>query len=199
MITWEDIPGNEQIALRKAFEDNPEIKKLRYDINQLTLSRHYIESLNLNKYVDKLWEEVKASHIANYQKSIEQSVKLSEIGLSQKDIQTVVENILIVFMCCDIIETADLNANEVLKRFDSSYSMDNFCDLKNFIQRIKLQLEFLKRETSYMNDFLWGDSCDKHYEMIRNKARSIITKKGNINLWGQSLKKYLEEHKDAES
>lgn len=196
MITWEDIPGNEQIALRKAFDENQKIVNLRSKANLYHKTGHYSEALMINQQIDKFWNQIKSNHVKSYQENLKETVKLSEIGLSEEQTQKVVENILIVFMCCDIIETANLNANEVLKNFNSSYSMDNFNDLAELIRKVKLELEFLKRETSYMEDFVWGDNCDKQYEMIRNKARSIMRKKNNLNHWGESLKKYLEEHKD---
>ena len=93
-------------------------------------------------------------------------------------------------MACDIIETAHMNANSILKKHDENASLDNFNDLTSFIDRIKAHLQFLKDETGYMNDLVWEESCDKQYEMIRNKARSIIKKKADINRWGQNLKKY---------
>jgi hypothetical protein len=57
---------------------------------------------------------------------------------------------------------------------------------------VESHLKFLQTETGYMDDLAWGEGCDKQYEMIRNKARSIMKKKDDINRWGQNLKKYID-------
>ena len=95
-------------------------------------------------------------------------------------------------MACDIIETAHFNANEILKSHNKNASLDNYDDLKTMIGIVESHLKFLQTETGYMDDLAWGEGCDKQYEMIRNKARSIMKKKDDINRWGQNLKKYID-------
>ena len=192
MMTWEQVPPKEQQKLRIAFCNNPSIKKLDQMAAQLQHNRDFIGSLNLKKEIEAQWEYVKQTHLKSYDKTVQETVKLSELGLPEDKLQSLVENMLTIFMACDIIETAHMNANEILKKHDKNASLDNFNDLTSFIDRVKAHLKFLQSETGYMDDLAWGEGCDKQYEMIRNKARAIMKKKDDITRWGQNLKKYID-------
>lgn len=192
MMTWEQVPLEEQQKLRVAFCNNPSIKKLDQLATKLQRNGDFIGALNLKKEIEAQWEHVKHTHMKSYDNTIQETVKLSELGLPDDKVRSLVENMLTIFMACDIIETAYLNANEILKKHDKNTSLDNFDDLTSVIDRVKAHLRFLQSETGYMDDLAWGDGCDKQYEMIKNKARSIMKKKDNITRWGQNLKKYID-------
>lgn len=194
MMTWEQVPLKEQQKLRLAFDNNPTIKKLDQLATQLHHNRDYIGALKVRKDIDNRWKYIKENHLKSYDKTVQETVKISELGLPEDKVQALVENILVIFMACDIIETAHMNANDILKKHDKNASLDNFNDLTSFIGRIKAHLQFLQKETGYMGDLAWADGCDKQYEMIRNKARSIIKKKNNPKLWGQNIKKYMDSN-----
>ena len=192
MMTWEQVPLEEQQKLRVAFCNNPSIKKLDQLATKLQRNGDFIGALNLKKEIEAQWEHVKHTHMKSYDNTVQETVKLSELGLPDDKVRSLVENMLTIFMACDIIETAYLNANEILKKHDKNTSLDNFDDLTSVIDRVKAHLRFLQSETGYMDDLAWGDGCDKQYEMIKNKARSIMKKKDNITRWGQNLKKYID-------
>lgn len=192
MITWEQVPPQEQQKLRLAFVNNPSIKKLDETAIRLQKNRDYIGALKVKEEIAAQWEYIKQTHLEHYKDTIQEAVKLSKIGLPEDKLQNLIENMLTIFMACDIIETAHMNANEVLKSYNKNYSLDNFNDLTSLIDRVKAHLKFLQSETGYMDDLAWGEGCDKQYEMTRNKARAIIKKKDNIKRWGQNLKKYID-------
>lgn len=192
MITWEQVPLKEQEKLRSAFCNNPSIKQLETIAADYLKRGDYIKALETKKEITAQWEYVKEVHLKTYHNTVQEAVKLSEIGLPEDKLQVLIQNMLIIFMSCDIIETAYLNANEVLKKFNPDYSLDNFNDIKSVIDVVKNHLKFLQSETGYMDDFIWGDSCDKQYDMIKNKAKSIISKKNNLERWGQNMKKYID-------
>jgi hypothetical protein len=189
--TWEGLPLDERIELRKAFEANPDIIHMEQAAVAYQRSKNYIQALEVKKEIEKQWQYVIQTHLEHYKNTINETVKLSSLGLSEETNQVVVENIIIIFMACDLIETAHFNANEVLQKVNKNYSMDNFQDLTSLIGGVKRHLKFLQSETGYMDDLAWGEGCDKQYEIIRNKARAIMKKKG-MSKWGQNLKKYID-------
>lgn len=192
MITWEQVPLKEQEKLRLAFCNNPSIKQLETIAADYLKKGDFIKALETKKEITAQWEYVKEVHLKTYHDTVQEAVKLSEIGLPEDKLQVLIQNMLVIFMSCDIIETAYLNANEVLKKFNPDYSLDNFNDIKSVIEVVKNHLKFLQSETGYMDDFIWGDSCDKQYDMMKNKAKSIISKKNNLKRWGQNMKKYID-------
>lgn len=191
MITWEGLPVDERIALRKAFEADPEIIHMEQAATAYQRAHNFIKALEIKKEIDKQWNYVKQVHIEHYMKTVNETVKLSSLGLPEEINQLVIENILTIFIACDLIETAHFNANEALKKVNHSYSMDNFQDLTSLVGGVKRHLKFLQTETGYMDDLAWGEGCDKQYEMTRNKARAIMKKK-DMARWGQNLKKYID-------
>lgn len=191
MITWEGLPIEERMALRKAFEANKDVIRMEQASMAYQRARNYIKALEMKKEIDKQWEYVKQVHLENHMKTVNEAVKLSSLGLPDEINQIVIENILIIFMACDLIETAYMNANEAIKKVDQNYSIDNFLDLTSLVSKVKNNLKFLQSETGYMDDLAWGEGCDKQYEMIRNKARSIMKKK-NMGDWGKNIQKYYK-------
>ena len=47
------------------------------------------------------------------------------------------------------------------------------------VKEVKKKINYLLNDTSYMSTNYWGYVCDNMYEMMKNKARSIIRKVGN--------------------
>lgn len=191
MITWEGLPLDERMALRKAFEANNEVIHMEQAALAYQRAKNYVKALEMKKEIQKQWDYVKQVHMEHYMKTVNETVKLSSLGLPEEINQMVIENILVIFMACDLIETAHMNANEALKKIDKNYSMDNFQDLTSLVGGVKRHLQFLQTETGYMDDLAWGEGCDKQYEMTRNKARAIMKKK-DMSRWGQNLRKYID-------
>jgi len=192
MMTFEQLPKEEQLKLKQAFLKDPGIQKL--DNMAIYFQKHndFIKALETRKEIDRQWEYVKQQHCKDYDNVIEETIKLSELNLPNEVLQPLLENIISIFICCCIIETAHYDANELLKKFNKNYSMDNFQDLVDLINNVKKKLKYLSDETGYMDDLYWYDSCDKFMDMVKNKARSILKKKDSINRWGNNFKKYID-------
>lgn len=187
-MTWDQIPLKEQQALYKAFYNNPEIKKLQDLASTAQSNKMYIQALQYNQEVTRRWEYIKQRHCQSYDEVVEETVKISDLDLPEDIQNKLLENIITLFMCCDIIEEAHMNANDILKKFNQEYSMDNFLDLKDLVGNIKRKMDYLREKTSFTKNIYWGDSCDKHYQMMMSKARSIIKKKSDTEHWIKSSK-----------
>lgn len=192
MITFEQLPLKEQLELRRAFDKDPGTIELDRQASYFHRNKQFVQALQLRQEIDRQWKCLKESYIADYKKVVEETVKLSDLHLSEEILQPLLENIITLFICCSIIETAYFEADEILKGVNKDYSIGNFSDLANIVNSVKKKLKYLQDETGYMDDLYWYDSCDKHYEMIKNKARSILKKKGNIKRWGQNFRKYID-------
>lgn len=192
MITWEQVPLQEQQKLRLAFNNNPSIVKLDNIASTLQNQRDYIGALKIKQEIEAQWEYVKKAHLKDYEDVVEEAVKLSDLNLPIEILQPLLENVITIFMCCAIIETSHYDGNELLKKFNKDYSMDNFSDLVSLIDNVKKKLKYLQDTTGYMDDLYWYDCCDKFHEMVKSKARSILKKKNDIERWGKNFKKYID-------
>lgn len=191
-MNWNQVPLEEQGRLYQAFLNNQGIIKLSNLASEYIKTKQYIQALETKKEITAQWEYVKQQHLKDYDKVIEETVKLSDLHLSEEILHPLLENIISIFMCCCIIETAHFNANEILKKVNPDYSMDNFADLVSLIDNVNKKLKYLQVTTGYMDDLYWYDICDKFHDMVRNKARSILKRKDDINRWKGNLKKYID-------
>ena len=189
-MTWDRIPLEEQLKLRKAFENNEGIKKLDNLASKLQKNKDYIGALECKKEIEARWEHVKNSHCKDYDKVVEETVKLSDLNLPKEILQPFLKNIISIFICCSIIETCHFDANEIIKKANPDYSVDNFSDLVSLIDNVKKKLKYLQETTGYMDDDFWYDTCDKFQIMVNNKAFSILKKKDTN--WSNNLKKYID-------
>ena len=55
--------------------------------------------------------------------------------------------------------------------------MDPDIRFKKLKDLAKAKLEYLKKNGDYMQDVVWADKCDNMYELITNKAKSMVRKK----------------------
>lgn len=191
-MTWDQIPLEDQKKLRIAFLNNKETQKLDQQASIYQKNGYFIKALECRKEIDSQWEYVKQQYCKEYDDVIEETVKLSDLNLSEEILQPLLENIISIFMCCCIIETSHYDANEILKKVNKNYSMDNFNDIVSLIDSIKKKLNYLQKTTGYMDDLYWYDSIDNFHTMIKNKAKSILKKKDAINRWGNNFKKYVD-------
>jgi hypothetical protein len=60
-----------------------------------------------------------------------------------------------------------------------------FNDLSRLAKMAKEKLQFLQDNSGYAKDVVWADKCDNMYELLRNKARSIIRRRKNDPNWGK--------------
>lgn len=177
-MTREEITPQDYEKLKAAFEADPKIKMLRQKQAEYIQSRNYRLAVKLSNDLKGLWEKVIDNYLKSFDKVVSTQVKLSECGLSQDDMNKLAEIVLAMFMCCDIIETCNIEANDIIHKKDKSLHFEMFDDVRDLCKAVKTKLGFLQHETSYMKDLLWANSSDKMYEMLIHKTRAIIKKRG---------------------
>ena len=81
-------------------------------------------------------------------------------------------------MCSDIIDSCILDINDVLATKDSTLRYEAFDEIKDLSRMVKGKLSILQGLTSFMEGNVWSDIVDNMYKMMFNKAKAIISKKG---------------------
>ncbi len=107
------------------------------------------------------------------------TLSLSSAGLPKEDLEHVTTLIMTLFVCCDLIESCQQDIQKTLHNTDTALSFEMFLGLRDLAKEVKKKINYLLDDTSYMSTAYWGDVCDNMYEMMKNKARSIIRKVGN--------------------
>ena len=183
-----DIPSELLDKVRCKFDNDPTVIRLRIEQQQMMSRGHYPEALNIGKRIEILFAEVMQAIIAEAEKEVEQ-IPLSHIKMAKTDEERVCMLGLVMFMACDIIETAVMDVNDVLHRYGKDITYEMFDDMRELSKMAKSKLKFLQKNSSYMEDLAWADKCDNLYEMMQNKAASLMRKRNESKNWGENMKR----------
>lgn len=179
MLTIKDIPQEAIDALEKAFYANDKIKALRDKYNNLYITGHYTQAMQIEKRIRDLLHQCKQNYVDDYNKSKE-TLALSTAGLPQEDLEKVTTLIMTMFVCCDLLESCQRDIEQTLHKTDASMQFQMFLGIRDIAVEVKKKIRYLLDDTNYMSTNYWGDVCDNMYKMMTNKARSILRKLGDL-------------------
>ena len=179
MLTIKDIPREAIDALEKAFYANDKIKALRDKYNNLYMTGHYTQAMQVDKRIRDLLHQCKQNYVDDYNKSKE-TLALSTAGLPQEDLEKVTTLIMTMFVCCDLLESCQRDIEQTLHKTDASMQFQMFLGIRDIAKEVKKKIHYLLDDTNYMSTNYWGDVCDNMYKMMTNKARSILRKLGDL-------------------
>ena len=60
-----------------------------------------------------------------------------------------------------------------LHRKDKTLNYETFNDIKNIIELAKAKLNYLRENSSYLQNEKWGDLCDNAYKILMSKAKRM--------------------------
>ena len=176
-LTVSDIPGDMMEAMRRQFDAAPQVRQLHTQQQLLMMKGSYQRALELGKKIDELYNAFVAEYVRQANDDAE-NVDIRDIGLTDAQIATVDTITLALFMCSDIIDSCILDINDVLATKDSTLKYEAFDEIKDLSRMVKGKLSILQGLTSFMEGNVWSDIVDNMYKMMFNKAKAIISKKG---------------------
>lgn len=179
MMTVKDIPERDLKALTAAFYATENYKRMQMEADSLFFKGNYVESMKLKKKIKDLLELCKQKYVEEYNNS-KTTFALSSAGLPKEDLEHVTTLIMTLFVCCDLIESCQQDIQKTLHNTDTALSFEMFLGLRDLAKEVKKKINYLLDDTNYMSTAYWGDVCDNMYDMMKNKARSIIRKVGNL-------------------
>ena len=191
----EELPKELYDRVRNRFESDNEVRLLRTAQQDAQRRGEYMKAVNIAETLTHLWTVC----LDNYLKKAETELSRLTIDsneLPMEDREEMMAYLLAVFMCCDIIESAVMDADEVLRRSKPGSSITIFSDLQDALGLAREKLKYLQEKGDYMKDLAWADGCDNMYQMMTSKARSIMRKRKGNAKWGDNMRKFYEETKD---
>lgn len=175
-----------QIRLR--FESTPEVRALRTKQQYAQRTGAFIEALEIAKRIDALFPIV----LQRYMECAEREVTTFDTeaaDVPQKDKDEMMEKLMVLFMACDIIDSAAIDLNDILHRTKPDIDISTFNDIRQTSDMARAKLKLLQETGDYMKDLVWADSCDNMYDMMNSKAKSIIRKRRESKNWGDNMKR----------
>ena len=185
-LSIKDIPDDMLRQIRNSFEDDPQIKQMRIRQDVLLRSGNAVQSLEWGKKIESLFAKVVNNYIEEAANEAE-TFSLEEAGIPLEDIERFNEYAVTMFMACDIIQSCIIDINDVLHKTDKDLHFEQFDDIKQIGEMVKSKLDFLQKNSHYMNNVFWGDKCDDMYSMMQNKAKAIIRKRKEDKNWNREF------------
>jgi hypothetical protein len=186
-----EIPSELMDKIRLGFDTNKDVMLLRTAQQNAQREGNFQKALYVAQQIDSLW----VICLDNYMRKMEaqgKQISLKASDLPEKDKDELLNRVMVLFMCCDIIESATMDMNDILKRTHKDASITTFEDLRQTLSLAKEKLKYLQDKGDYMEDLVWADKCDNMYELMQSKAASIIRKRRESKNWGKNTEKFYK-------
>ena len=170
-----DIPAEMERELRNRFEADPKIRALRMKEFSMRQSGNFVGALVQAHKIEAIYCQVVAQYIIEAEKDVKQ-VSLNLANLPDADVHYVLANVMTAFVAIDILDTCIRNSNDCLQKTDKELQLDMFNELRHTAKLAKDKLAFLEETTTYLEHSHWGEIVDNMYDMMFNKAKSIMRK-----------------------
>jgi len=191
-----DIPQELYSKIQLSFDSNRDVMLLRTARQNAQRSGDFGKALKIAQDIENLW----VICLDNYMKKAEKEsdvfdTETADIPVKDKD--DMLQSVMVMFMACDIIESAAIDMNDVLHKTNPNTNFTLFDDIKQALGLAQEKLKYFNKNGEYMKDLAWADACDNMYEMMQSKAKSVIRKRKESKNWGENMKK-LEKGEDYE-
>lgn len=183
-----DIPSEMMSQIRRQFDMDPQIVEMRTHQQVLMQRGNLQAALQVGQAIEGLFSKVVYEYLKEANEEAER-IDIGTLNISKEDKAEINTLIVTLFMACDIIESATMDFNDVLKRVDDTLVMEQFDDIRNMSKSAKEKLRFLSKSSKLMKDLEWAYKCDDMYEMMKNKAKSILRKRASKD-WGKNMEKF---------
>lgn len=183
-----DVPSEMMEQMRRQFDMDSRIIEMRTHQQVLVRQGNLQAALQIGQTIEALFSKVVYEYLKEANDEAER-IDIGTLNISKEDKAEINTLIVTLFMACDIIESATMDFNDVLKRVDDTLVMEQFDDIRNLSKSAKEKLRFLSKSSKLMKDLAWAYKCDDMYDMMKNKAKSILRKRASKD-WGKNMEKF---------
>ena len=179
--------------IRERFDADERVVRLRASRDAAARQGAFASALKMAQDIEVLFDKT----LENYAREMrEEAVSFDREtkDVPQEDKDAMIEQLMTLFMACDIVESAVLKVNDILHKSKKDLYITTFDDIVELSNIAKGKLEYLQKSSEYMNDLVWGERCDDMYEMMQNKAKSIIRKRKESSNWGENTKRLINNN-----
>lgn len=154
--------------LRKAFEENRHIKKMRRDVVQFNKTRNYSMAKKIQEKIDKLWKQ----SVEEYHTSISLEDVMKE--MNDEDRETFWKNLCAVFMMVDCFDFLLAEVNEIVARQKESYVFDKFDGILKLARKSEFEMKKFGGEMTESFLMRFAENSDELREEILKFASKFI-------------------------
>jgi hypothetical protein len=179
-----DLPQELLSKIREQFYATPKVKQMEVTRQMFLRNGNFKAALAMAQDIEVLYNKCVYEYMEENKEQVEQ-VEIAKAEMSIEDKEELMRRLLVCFMCADMIESSVIKMNDLLHKYDKHMYMEMFNDIREVMKLSEQKLKYLQENSGYMKDLAWADNCDNMYEMMLNKAGSIMRKRKNDPNWGE--------------
>ena len=187
----EDLSDELLSKLRANFYATPKVKQMEVTRQLFMRDGKFKEAMMLSKDIETLFSKVVNEYIEENKEQVEK-IDVADMDMPIEEKEEMMMLLLVCFMCADIIRSSIQDMDSILYRHDKTLKMEMFNDIRQLMEMSEAKLQYLQKNSGYLKDLVWGEKCDNMYEVIKNKAASIMRKRKNDPNWGENTKKFYK-------
>lgn len=171
-LKLKDIPSDLMAKIDEQFNQHPKIRQMRIKQQMLTARGMIAQALDVGKEI----EELHTRAIYGYMQMAEDeatNLHLEDVDLDKEDEEFLRTAEIALFMACDVINCCLIDMNDTLHKKDKTLYYEAFNDMKSIIELVKAKLNYLRKNSSYLQNEKWGELCDNAYKMLMSKAKRM--------------------------
>lgn len=172
----EDLKIEDQKEFLKAFAANPIVRKMEQTRYEWQRKGAYIQAMQVAAKIEEIKGKVFKEFIHDLDRSAER-VNLYDTKMTKEQRDEMNTLCVTMFMAADIIDTAVVKMKNVVREIDPTMELVMFDDLKAVIDKARKTVKFMNSASDVAQNVVWEDTSDNMFEMIKNKAKSVVRKR----------------------
>lgn len=161
--------------MRDKFEGDFRIREMNVRAQRLQQSGHYAEAMRIRQQIEQLFDKVTVAYCREAESQVK-DVTLEQAKVPKEDMERIDKLMVALYMTVDIMDSCLMDINDTLHRTDKSLNYEKILDLKEMAHLCREQMRLFGEQADYTKYPEWGDITDNMYEMMQNKAMSVIRK-----------------------
>lgn len=172
----EDLRKEDQQEFLAAFAADPTIIKMEQACANYQRQGKWVQALQMRKKIEQVKVKTFDKFMDKLDKAAER-VNLCDTEMTQEQRDKLNTLCVTLFMACDVIDSAVVDMKEILQDVDCGLEFLMFDDIKRVIESARSKIRFMNNASDVAQNVVWGDTSDDMYNIIQNKARSVIRKR----------------------
>lgn len=186
-MKFEELKLEDQREFLAAFAADPLVRKMEDKFNKYRQRGQYIQAMQMRAKIEDVKARVFDKFVARLDRTAER-VNLYDTKMTPAQRETMNTLCVTLFMACDIIDSAVVDMKETIKAVDVTMEFIMFDDIKQVIEQARAKIQLMNSASDVAQNVIWGDTADNMYEMMQNKARSVIRKRDAAGKhWGDEF------------
>lgn len=188
-MKFQELKIKDQQKFLAAFMRDPTVRKMYRAAEQYQRRGQYAQAMQMHQQIEAMKARVFDKFAERLNRTAER-VNLYDTKMSPAQREAMNTLCVTLFMACDVIDSTVVEMKDTIHDIDPTLEFIMFDDIKQVIEQARDKMQFLNSASDVAQNVVWGDTSDNMFEMMKNKARSVIRKRNAAGKqWGEEFAK----------